>query len=472
MSESQNIEWKQAWHDDYLKWVCGFANAVGGTIYIGKNDAGEVVHLKNYAKLLEDIPNSIRNSMGIICDINLYDESGKKYIELKVNPYAVPISLRGRYYYRSGSTKMELTGVELNQFLLKKAGKTWDDVIEEGASLADIDTPSIQKFIDDGKAQGRLPDTSGLTTLQILNKLRLVEDEKLKRAALILFGKDPGHFFANVIVKIGRFGIDGSDLKFQEVLEGNLIYLLNEVLVQLNHKFLTRPVDFAGMHRIEKGEYPVSALREMLLNALVHKTYMGAAVQLRVFDHKLCIWNEGLLPQGLDIDSLKSNHNSRPRNPKIADACFKAGYSDSWGRGTLKILNACIEAELPEPEIIEKDGGVQVTIFKATSSIEAKNSGPTGGPMGGPIGGPMGGPIDNEGILQAAQLTIRQVEVLEIIRSNAKISRRKLAEQLEINVSAVQGHLDLLKEKGVLTRKGGTRGIWVILQNGDNQDSS
>ena len=138
----------------------------------------------------------------------------------------------------------------------------------------------------------------------------------------------------------------------------------------------------------------------------------------------------------------------------------------------MKILNACIEAELPEPEIIEKDGGVQVTIFKATSSIEAKNSGPTGGPMGGPIGGPMGGPIDNEGILQAAQLTIRQVEVLEIIRSNAKISRRKLAEQLEINVSAVQGHLDLLKEKGVLTRKGGTRGIWAILQNGDNQDSS
>ena len=127
----------------------------------------------------------------------------------------------------------------------------------------------------------------------------------------------------------------------------------------------------------------------------------------------------------------------------------------------------CKEAELPEPEIIEKDGGVQVTIFKATSSIEAKNSGPTGGPMGGPIGGP----IDNEGILQAAQLTIRQVEVLEIIRSNAKISRRKLAEQLEINVSAVQGHLDLLKEKGVLTRKGGTRGIWVILQNGDIQDA-
>lgn len=278
MSESQNIEWKRSWHEDYLKWVCGFANAFGGTICIGKNDFGEVVHVDNYAKLLEDIPNRIRNSMGIICDINLHEELDKKWIELKVNPYSVPVSLRGRYYYRSGSTKMELTGVELNEFLLKKAGKTWDDVVEQGATLADIDKESIHRFIEDSKDQGRLPDTSGLTTLQILNKLRLVEDNKLKRAALILFGKDPGRFFSNISVKIGRFGRDGSDLKFQELLEGNLIYLLNEVWVQLNYKFLTRPVEFVGMHRIEKGEYPLSALREMLLNALVHKTYTGAAV--------------------------------------------------------------------------------------------------------------------------------------------------------------------------------------------------
>jgi ATP-dependent DNA helicase RecG len=108
-----------------------------------------------------------------------------------------------------------------------------------------------------------------------------------------------------------------------------LVNLLSEVQVQLNYKFLTRPVDFVGMYRIEKGEYPVAALREMLLNALVHRTYMGAAIQLRVYDDKLSIWNEGALPQGLDAASLKIEHNSRPRNPKIADACFKSGYIDT-----------------------------------------------------------------------------------------------------------------------------------------------
>ena len=185
MHENQNIEYKQSWHDDYLKWVCGFANAIGGVIYIGRDNAGNVVHLSDYARLLEDIPNKIRNFMGIICDVQLHDEEGKKHISIRVNPYTVAVSLRGRYYYRSGSTKMELTGVELNEFLLKKAGKTWDDVVEEGATVKDIDDASVAKFIEDGNEKGRLPETKGLSTLQILEKLKLTDGKKLKRAAII-----------------------------------------------------------------------------------------------------------------------------------------------------------------------------------------------------------------------------------------------------------------------------------------------
>ena len=363
MPEQQNIEYKQSWHDDYLKWVCGFANAIGGVIYIGKDDSGNVVDLTDYAKLLEDIPNKIRNTMGIICDVQLQDEEGKKYISIKVNPYSVAISLRGRYYYRSGSTKMELTGVELNEFLLKKAGKTWDDVVEEGATVKDIDEASIVKFIEDSSEKGRMPVSKGLSTFQVLEKLKLTEGKKLKRAAIILFGKEPLRFYPNIQVKIGRFGNDASDLKFQEVVEGNIIVLVQEVQIQLNYKFLTRPVAFEGFQRREKDKYPIQALREMLLNAIVHRTYMGAAIQLRVFDDKLSIWNEGGLPYGLSLEDLKSDHNSRPRNPIIANACFLAGYIDTWGRGTLKIIHSCIEAGLPEPEITEKNGGVEVTVF-------------------------------------------------------------------------------------------------------------
>jgi ATP-dependent DNA helicase RecG len=465
MPEQQNIEYKLRWHDDYLKWVCGFANAIGGFIYIGKDDAGNVVHLTDYARLLEDIPNKIRNFMGIICDVQLQDEEGKKYISIKVNPYSVAVSLRGRFYYRTGSTKMELTGVELNEFLLKRTGKTWDDVLEEGATIKDVDEKSITKFIEDSKEKGRMPETKGLSAFQILEKLQLTEGRNLKRAAIVLFGKDPNRFYPNVQVKIGRFGKDSTDLKFHEIVEGNLVQMLAEVQVQLNYKFLTRPVDFVGMQRVEKDEYPVDALREMLLNALVHRTYMGAHIQMRVYDDRLSIWNEGGLPFGLSVEELKGEHNSRPRNPKIAKACFMAGYIDTWGRGTLKIFNACKLAGLPEPDILEKDGGVSVTLFKDENRVAT--SGQVGGQTSSPIGSPIGGPIGSTigGLIGGTidDLTKRQKEVLEIIIKDNKVSIKGVAKILNINNSAAQAHLEILKEKGFIRREGGTRGFWKIL---------
>lgn len=238
--------------------------------------------------------------------------------------------------------------------------------------------------------------------------------------------------------QIGRFGKDSTDLKFHEVIEGNLVYLLNEVQVQLNYKFLTRPVAFAGMYRIEKGEYPLAALREMLLNALVHRTYMGAPIQIRVYDDRLSIWNEGLLPYGLDVASLKTEHSSRPRNPKIADACFKSGYIDAWGRGTLKIIETCKEAGLPEPEIIEKDGGVQVTLYKESKA------------------GLVDGLVD--GLVESQEL------ILKLIEANPKVSKRKLAEEIGISTTAIDKNIATLKRKGLIERLGTDRsGYWKLI---------
>ena len=364
MPEQQNIEYKQSWHDDYLKWVCGFANAQGGVIFIGKDDDGKVIGIDDYKKLMDDLPNKVRNIMGISVEVNLHQEKGKYFIEIVTPPYSVSISLRGRYYYRSGSTKQELIGTSLNEFLLKKSGKTWDDVVEPDATINDIDEQSIKLYLNAAVKSGRLPEHEGLSTKDLLEKLRLSKNGQLKRAAIILFGKDPGKFYPNTFVKMGRFGKDDADLVFQETEEGNLFSLLQGVLNQLNHKFLTRKVGFEGMNRIETSEYPTPALREIILNALVHRSYMGAPIQIRVYDNKINFWNTGTLPQGLTFEALKRFHTSEPRNVLLADVCFKGGFIDSWGRGTLKIYDACREAELPEPEIKEFQGGFLVTLFK------------------------------------------------------------------------------------------------------------
>jgi ATP-dependent DNA helicase RecG len=205
---------------------------------------------------------------------------------------------------------------------------------------------------------------TGLTTEELLEKLRLAENGKLKRAAIVLLGKDPGKFYPNTFVKIGKFDDDDFTIRFQEVEEGNVIQVLDKVLRTLDYKFLIKHISFEGMNRVETLEYPVDALREMLLNALIHRNYMGAPSQLRIYDNKLQLWNHGALPEGITLDKLSKSHSSFPRNPILAEACFKGSYIDSWGSGIMKIVNSCKAAGLPTPSFEEDMGGFMVKLFK------------------------------------------------------------------------------------------------------------
>ena len=98
VEEKQNIEWKAAWKDEYLQWICGFANANGGSLYIGVDDNGQVIGVANAKRLLEDLPNKIRDTMGIVADINLLKKQEKEYVEITVPSYPVAISFKGAYY--------------------------------------------------------------------------------------------------------------------------------------------------------------------------------------------------------------------------------------------------------------------------------------------------------------------------------------------------------------------------------------
>ena len=192
------------------------------------------------------------------------------------------------------------------------------------------------------------------------------------------------------------------------------------------------------MQRVEKGEYPVAAIREMLLNALVHRTYMGSMIQLRVYDNKLTLWNEGNLPEGMELESLKRHHISRPRNPVIADICFKAGYIDSWGRGTLKIINSCKEAGLPEPTITALDGGILVTLFKDKYSTEQ---------------------------LKSLGLSERQIAAVEYVKVNGKITNYELQLVLNLSERTILRELDDLVSSNILIRKGEKKGTFYELNN-------
>src|SRR5699024_11218785 len=139
MPEQQNIEYKTSWRDEYLKWICGFANAQGGKIFIGLDDRGTVTGVENYKKLMDDIPNKAVNHLSLIVNVNLHEQEKKHFIEVDVPVSSVPISYRGIYHYRTGSTKQELRGTILNQFILGKMGLSWEQKTFPEATIEDID---------------------------------------------------------------------------------------------------------------------------------------------------------------------------------------------------------------------------------------------------------------------------------------------------------------------------------------------
>jgi ATP-dependent DNA helicase RecG len=146
MTESQNIEYKSVWRDEYPKWICGFANANGGKLFIGIDDNGQIAGIPDANRLMEDIPNKVVQHLGLTIEANLLYEENKKYIEIVVPPSSLPVSYHGVFHYRSGSTKQELKGTALHNFLLRKMGKSWDAIITEGAAIADLDTLAVRLF--------------------------------------------------------------------------------------------------------------------------------------------------------------------------------------------------------------------------------------------------------------------------------------------------------------------------------------
>lgn len=367
--------------------------------------------------------------MGIATEVNLLHANDKHYIEIIVQPYSVPISLRGRYYYRSGSVKQELTGASLNEFLLKRAGHTWDDVIETRASFDDIDERTIKIFLRKAEEAGRLPDIEGLSIPELLEKLRLAKNGQLKRAAVVLFGKDPGTFYPNTFVKIGKFEDDDFTIRFQELEEGNIIQILDKVLRTLDHKFLIRNISFEGMNRIETLEYPVVALREILLNSLIYRNYMGAPTQIRVYDNKMSVWNHGTLPEGITLDKLTQPHSSFPRNPILAEACFRGGFIDSWGSGVMKIIDSCKSARLPTPSLEEDGGGLKVTLFKDRFSEEE---------------------------LRKLGLSDRQINAISFIKEKGYITTLEYMKRYDISERTARNDLNNLIDNKILLREGET----------------
>ena len=303
--ENQIIEWKSSWRDDYLKWICGFANAQGGRLEIGRNDQGKLVGLPEAKTLLEELPNKIRTTMGIVADVNLLNDGGLEYIAIDIPPHPNAISYRGKYYYRSGSTNQELTGFALDELILRKYGRTWDSSPVPRVSADGFYHDAFDIFRKKAVSSKRLtPEDVAVSNAELLKALKLTEGDYLLRAACLLFHQDPSEWCFGSNIKIGYFEND-ADLLYQDEIGGPLIGIADRVIDTIYTKYFKGLIHYEGLQRVDNYPMPREVLREAVLNAVVHRDYStGNPIHIKIYADRVIIYNCCRLAANTTSDSL------------------------------------------------------------------------------------------------------------------------------------------------------------------------
>ncbi|MCD8286959.1 MAG: putative DNA binding domain-containing protein [Clostridia bacterium] len=353
-TKTERISYRCKWRTECLRTLCGFANAWGGTLYIGVNPKGEVTGLsQEYCEfVLREIPDTIRGALHIIPEITVLEEEGLRYIAIRVGLSFVPVAYNGVCYMRRKVRRKIITQAmsdrEVEEILLGRGAATWDAVTGPLWRDRDLDSGAIKAY----RLAAERKDKTDLGDIEYLESLHLKKGERYTRAAALMFTEHPEYWIREAYIKAGFFDEDGSVL-YQEKVTGPIYRQSWEALQVILSRYM----------RLYKKvlPFPVKAVEEALLNAVVHKDYSAEdPIQVRVTKDSVRIMNRGGLPGSWNTAALADVHVAEPRNRLIAELFSRAGYAGGWGMGIEKMRTACEKAGLPAPRYSVSSFGFSV----------------------------------------------------------------------------------------------------------------
>jgi len=298
--------------------------------------------------------------------------------------------------------------------------------------MEEIDDMVLSQVAVKSRGKRGIPEWDENGHEEVLQHLKLMVDGKLSQAAILLFGKNPQMYFAHATIRIGRFK-DRSTIIADHSISGNLFRQLKKA-EQIIKSLINKRYDITGesFARKDVWDYPLSAIREALLNAMVHRDYLitSSEIEIKIFDDHIWFYNPGKLPEGLTIDQLERPHSSIRRNRLIADVFFRAGFIEQFGSGTLRMIEDRTNAGHPKPTFKEQANGF-VVVFDAVK----------------------------ESFLEKYEaLNERQKRAVELAKKG-KIQTSDLQEEFsDVTRKTIARDLRELVEKGMLKQEGKGRG--------------
>jgi len=371
--ESITLEYKEKVVDRVFETLSAFSNTNGGSLILGVTDNKEVVGIDLSNGKQEAIINKTIDLLGIQPEIKVLTQDDKKIMVITVQKFSNPIPFKGKYYKRVGNTTREMHREELKKMLLKEV--SWDNLTGD-YSIDEIDEETVRHFIKLANSKKRIPIVDEDESVEsILERLDLIIDGKLTNASILLFGKNPQKYFISATIRVGAFKDNtGVTIIGDKLIKGNLFKQAIDGEEALKFYNNVRYVISGKLQRDEYWDYPLEAVREALLNALIHRDYFdsSAEIQAKVFKDSLWIYNSGGLAGGLTLEQIKGKHPSRSRNKLIMNIFYLSGMVERFGSGIGRIIECCREALLPEPEFKEEFSGFSVYFKKEFTSLNER----------------------------------------------------------------------------------------------------
>lgn len=446
---------------------CAFLNTDGGWLFFGIHPTKLIILGQDVAdRTRQEIAWEMRKFAPTIDlaaqYIDVPDRPGKQVIAIWFPApviYTPPYTYDGRPFYKVENTTMLMPRDIFDDRLRMSDPKkfSWEMAPCKGATLEDIDTKTLTDAINGGIAKGRIPVSAAnaVTIPERLSPFKVLrDDDVLTNGAIALFGRDPYKFFLHCKVRLARFeGVIMDKFRDQFVMEGNLFQQFQAIQ------------DFCRKHMFMSGDQddfdskneltvPLKVVREAALNLLIHRTWWSEArvPSVNIFDDRVEFMNPGAFPQGTKPEDFRKRPHSEPINEIIANALFKGGVSEGWGRGILDIYELCKEAGLPEPEYDFVQNFVCLTIrFK--TPITPYVSG--GGELNGGIRGGLNGGL-NDG----------QKKTLEYICQHEGCNTKQISIGLDVPFDTIEKQIRILLKKGLIEHRGSkkTGGYYPVKQ--------
>lgn len=449
-NESKTLEFKSDLSslDPILKTIVAFANTAGGVLILGLSSKKDVVGIEDIFKAEERLANAIADSIypPMLPEIEIATFKKKNLLIVRVAHWKGPFYIKKLgptlgVYVRLGSTSRPAGDELIAQMQREVLHLSFD---EQPLSDLDIDSLDVKFAKKVFREVGKDLNEKKMCSLGLLVNVanRLVPSV----GGIILFGHEDirRRLFPDALVSCARFrGDEKSEIIDRYDVEGSMLETLDSV-----PKFILRntrlSAEIAGIKRKDIREYPPIAIREALINALIHRDYslIGSRIQIAIFNNRLEIQNPGLLPFGFTLEDLKAGI-SRIRNRVIARVFYELGLMEAWGSGYKRIIEVCNREGYKEPMWEELGSSIRVTFYPHQTSLLE---------------------LPKQKELTIKDLSQRHREILKIFKIGEGLPFRHIQEYLKIPLSERSLRYDLaqLKDLGFLKTHGKGRAlVWL-----------